>query len=135
MPWELQSVGKNRYNVVKQSDGKVVGHNLPKKRASAMMSALYANVKEPIKNALAFFSSTAGYPKGVDMKVAKKVDLIVLPRAVEGTNCGNCKWVDGTGSKMNCDNPEVKQPVTDRLCCALWDRSDIKRPWGKQAKL
>ena len=104
MPWELQSVGKNRYNVVKQSDGKVVGHNLPKKRASAMMRALYANVKEPIKNALAFLSSTAGYPKGVDMKVAKKVDLIVLPRAVEGTNCGNCKWVDGTGSKMNCDS-------------------------------
>lgn len=92
-------------------------------------------LRDPVKNALAFLAAAAGYPKGVDMKVAKKVDLIVLPRSVEGTNCGNCKWKRGTGDKMRCDNPEVEQSVTDRLCCALWDRTDIKRPWGKQAKL
>lgn len=114
----MQKTG-NRYNVVKQSDGKVVGHKLSKVRAQAMLRALYANVHNADKS----------YPAGVDMKVAKKVDLIILPGNVKGTNCGNCKWI----ANDFCENPKVKQPVNSGMCCALWDRKDIQRPWGKEA--
>lgn len=124
MPWDIQSAGNGKYNVRSQKSGKVVGHNLSKKRAKAMMRALYANVPDATTNA-------NGYPKGVNMKVAKKVDLIVLP--VSGTNCGNCKFVDKGKDGMYCDNPKVKQPVTAHLCCALWDNDGVKRPWGKEA--
>lgn len=71
---------------------------------------------------------TDGYPKGVDMKIAAKVDLIVLP--VAGTNCGNCLFFDK--KEQFCNNKKVKQPVNSGLCCSLWDNSNVKRPWGKE---
>lgn len=117
MPWKLQKTG-DKYNVVKKDGGRVVGRSLSKARAAAMLRALYAN--EPTMNA-------DGYPKDVDMKVAKRVDLIVLP--VAGTNCGNCRWFDA--KEGYCENKKVKQPVTDKMCCSLWDNDKVKRPWGK----
>lgn len=123
MPWKLEKSG-DKYNVVSQKSGKVVGHKLSKKRAAAMMRALYANVPDATTNA-------SGYPKDVDMKVAKKVDLIVLP--VPGTNCGNCKFLTKTKDGLFCNNKKVKQPVTKKMCCSLWDRDDVKRPWGKES--
>lgn len=63
------------------------------------------------------------------MKVRKEVDLIDLPEEVQGTNCGNCMYVDE--DKDYCNNPNVKLPVTTRMCCALWDRKDVIRPWAR----
>lgn len=52
MPWQIKKNG-NHYNVVKESDGEIMGHKLSKQRAEAMLKALYANVhneEEPIAN-------------------------------------------------------------------------------------
>jgi hypothetical protein len=66
-----------------------------------------------------------------NMERAKKVDLITLPPDVEGTNCFNCKWVGHKkGDVRFCEQPQVKQLVNKRMCCAKWDRTDINRPWG-----
>jgi hypothetical protein len=60
---------------------------------------------------------------------AKRVDLITLPASVEGTNCGNCEYVEGTGDVLYCRHPEVRQNVTRRMCCALWDHPRAERAW------
>lgn len=49
MPWQLKKSG-DKYDVVSQRTGKTVGHKLSKKRAKAMMRALYANVPDATKN-------------------------------------------------------------------------------------
>lgn len=55
---------------------------------------------------------------------AKKVDLLTLPKNIS-TNCGNCKYfVDGF-----CRNKEIMLPVTNRMCCALWDNDGSLRSW------
>lgn len=69
----------------------------------------------------------------VDQKIAKKVDLIVLPHGVEGTNCGNCMAYKGSKGEGFCTHPSIKQWVTPRMCCAQWDRRDVKRSWGKMS--
>lgn len=63
---------------------------------------------------------------------AEQVDLVTLPVKVEGTNCGNCKFISGaqtlgvdrSGNEVSggfCNHPKVYQEVTNRMCCALWD--------------
>lgn len=64
-----------------------------------------------------------------DMKVAKKVDLITLPPDVEGTNCGNCRFI--TKENKFCTHPDVQQYVNERMCCAFWDHQMVERPWEK----
>lgn len=67
-----------------------------------------------------------------DMSAAQAVDLITLPDQVDGTNCSNCKFVrildPGLGTAF-CTNPQVKQDVTSRMCCALWDAPGTYRAW------
>lgn len=58
---------------------------------------------------------------------AKRVDLITLPEGITGTNCFNCKYIKDS----YCVHPEVDQPVTERMCCALWDAEGTKRAWEK----
>lgn len=58
---------------------------------------------------------------------ARKVDLIVLPEKIKGTNCGNCEYFD-SATKW-CNHSQVTQNVTDRMCCALWDAPGTKRKW------
>lgn len=68
-----------------------------------------------------------------DMERAKKADLITLPPAIKGTNCFNCKYIsdkDGLEKGLGyCKHPKVKQYVTNRMCCALWDSSGSIRAW------
>lgn len=64
-----------------------------------------------------------------DMAKSKKVDLITLPMNVLGTNCGNCKFINE--EKNFCTHDDVQLPVTERMCCALWDNEGVKRPWKK----
>jgi hypothetical protein len=65
-----------------------------------------------------------------EMERAKEADLVTLPEQVTGTNCANCKWVEGNF----CKNPKVNQDLKDsapRMCCALWDAEGTKRAWEK----
>lgn len=66
---------------------------------------------------------------------AKASDLIVLPDEIEGTNCSNCKYFsyDDSQDTAVCVNPEVDQPVDDRMCCALWDADGAERVWELQS--
>lgn len=57
---------------------------------------------------------------------ARRADLVTLPEGTEGTNCGNCKFVEDGGY---CGNPKVDQPVNDHMCCALWDADGTQRAW------
>lgn len=67
----------------------------------------------------------------VDPKIAQRIDLTVLPGGVEGKNCGNCEYFEKSGDMGWCQNPEVKQWVTARMCCSLWDHPQMKRSWKK----
>ena len=87
-----------------------------------------------LPNSVKQVAARSGYPQCVDMAVAKRVDLIVLPNGVPGTNCANCKFVSQGPQGMLCKNPRVMQPVGPRMCCALWDNAGVVRPWGKQVE-
>jgi hypothetical protein len=59
----------------------------------------------------------------------KKVDLITLP--VEGTNCGNCMFFRESNEKGVgfCIHEQVREWVNNKMCCALWNNSGVKRKW------
>jgi hypothetical protein len=60
----------------------------------------------------------------------KHADLITLPVSVEGTNCGNCKFVSlNKAGAGHCAHPEVRHEVNRRMCCKFWDNSGVKRQW------
>lgn len=61
------------------------------------------------------------------MARAEKADLLTLPEDVSGTNCANCKFMDMKNGY--CLHPKVDQPVTARMCCALWDAQGCYRAW------
>lgn len=67
-----------------------------------------------------------------DMAASQAVDMITLPEGVEGTNCGNCQFVrvldPGLGTGF-CTNPQVKQDVTSRMCCNMWNAPGTYRAW------
>lgn len=59
---------------------------------------------------------------------AARVDLIVLPPTISGTNCGNClHFKDGY-----CTHPDIRLPVTERNCCILWDAEGVGRVAGNE---
>jgi len=60
---------------------------------------------------------------------AARTDLVTLPLDVEGTNCGNCRFVTGGNPIAFCLHPSVWQAVTARMCCALWDATGTRRSW------
>jgi hypothetical protein len=53
-----------------------------------------------------------------ELQRAKNVDLITLPLDIDGTNCGNCKYI----KERYCTHPRVRQDVNNRMCCVLWSR-------------
>ena len=60
----------------------------------------------------------------------KKYDLITLPKDVSGTNCSNCKFVTNIKNGVGfCDNKKIKEHVTARNCCVLWDAKGVIRSW------
>ncbi len=69
-----------------------------------------------------------------EQKIAKKVDLITLPKSVEGTNCSNCLYVQILDAKKGlgfCTHKDILLPVTAKMCCALWNNKDAERSWKK----
>lgn len=65
---------------------------------------------------------------------AKKADLLTLPKKVDGTNCGNCKFVKILHEEKGegfCTHKDVRLPVTSRMCCALWNADGSSRSWEK----
>ena len=76
-------------------------------------------------NALSISKAETGVDNKAKLMRAEKVDLITLPEAIKGTNCGNCEYMDSG----YCDNPKVDQKVNERMCCALWDNKDVRRSW------
>jgi hypothetical protein len=71
-----------------------------------------------------------------ELNRAKKADLVTLPRRLLGTNCGNCRFVKVIGKEEgitfgNCLHPKVAQIVSERMCCAFWDATGVKRAWKK----
>lgn len=75
----------------------------------------------PLKKSADLFQE----PSPGSINRARNTDLITLPEGVKGTNCGNCMYVQ----EGYCIHPEVDQPVTERMCCALWDHSEAIRSW------
>lgn len=64
---------------------------------------------------------------------AHHVDLVTLPKDVEGTNCYNCKWISSSKSKMAmCTHPKVRQLVNERMCCILWSHDGEYRPFKRE---
>ena len=69
----------------------------------------------------------------VNKDVAMRHDLIVLPPEVEGTNCGNCEYYEKQDDTIGyCAHKEIRQWVTPRMCCNLWDHGKIKRAWKRK---
>lgn len=105
------------------------------RRMSELRLALQAFAKTLSEGA----SPDIKYPKnnrgGIDpidsaaKAVAKRVDLITLPPGVSGTNCANCKYARTVKGGHFCEHKDVQQPITPRMCCALWDNQGVQRPF------
>lgn len=63
------------------------------------------------------------------VKLAQRADLGTLPLSVQGTNCGNCLYIQPTDTEpfLYCNHPQVRQLVTGRMCCAFWDHPGYLR--------
>jgi hypothetical protein len=68
--------------------------------------------------------------EGSRLERAKAADLVTLPENVEGTNCGNCQFVD-LKTKF-CNHEKVLQTVSPRMCCIFWNAPGTKREWVKE---
>lgn len=64
---------------------------------------------------------------------AKEADLVTLPKSIEGTNCGNCKFIRKQEEDGFCTHPKVQMVVNNRMCCALWDNNHLLRSFGKKS--
>ncbi len=62
-----------------------------------------------------------------EAKRAAEADLITLPKKVEGTNCFNCAFITGKGAVRYCRHPNIRQNVSIKNCCALWDAHGVIR--------
>lgn len=64
---------------------------------------------------------------------ALKADLVILPKNVPGTNCGNCRFVqkDTCEPGLFCTHPKVKMHVTAKMCCKFWDAEGTDRSLQK----
>ncbi len=68
-------------------------------------------------------------------KIAKKVDLLTLPKGVEGTNCFNCVFIKKYDNHTGfCINKDIQLPVTSKMCCALWYGEGSFRSWEDHKK-
>lgn len=79
-------------------------------------------------------NENGGYEySGKALETARAVDLITLPKDIEGTNCAerNCMY-----AKDNvCIHPRILLPITDRMSCSWYDNENIIRPWGKPVEI
>lgn len=59
-----------------------------------------------------------------DMAAAEGAGLKTLPTEVEGASCGTCVHFRALNPELGsgfCTNPGVKQDVTNRMFCSLWE--------------
>ena len=59
-----------------------------------------------------------------DLQAAEAAGLKTLPLEVEGASCGNCIHFRALNPELGsgfCTNPGVKQDVTNRMLCSLWE--------------
>ena len=59
-----------------------------------------------------------------EMAAAQGVDLLTLPKNVEGASCKSCRFykiLDKQSGMGMCQNPNVMLEVTDRMHCNQWD--------------
>lgn len=59
-----------------------------------------------------------------DLQAAEAAGLKTLPTEVEGASCGNCVHFRALNPELGsgfCTNPGVKQDVTNRMICTLWE--------------
>lgn len=67
-----------------------------------------------------------------DMDAAAAVGLMTLPPDVEGASCANCVYFRPLDPDLGagfCTNPQVKQDVTDRMLCSVWENAGAHRPY------
>lgn len=56
---------------------------------------------------------------------ASSAELVTFPKDVEGSNCANCRYVNG----QFCEHPKMGIPLLDgapNMCCDYWDRPGTK---------
>lgn len=59
-----------------------------------------------------------------DQQAALASNLVTLPMDVEGANCLSCahfRQLDADMGTGFCTNPQLKQDVTSRMVCAMWE--------------
>lgn len=56
---------------------------------------------------------------------AKEADLVVLPKDIAGTKCGNCMYFRSEDSF--CFHKAVMQNVKPHWCCIYWDAPGVER--------
>lgn len=67
-----------------------------------------------------------------DLDVAASVGLLTLPSEESGASCANCSYfrlLDGSLGSGFCTNPQVKQDVTVRMLCSVWEHEGSRRPY------
>jgi hypothetical protein len=70
-----------------------------------------------------------------ELKRAKKVDLITMPRDIDGTNCFNCKFIRDKKERVGyCSHKDVSQDVNKRMCCVRWSRTGEYRQFHGRNK-
>ncbi len=67
-----------------------------------------------------------------DMDAAAAVGLLTLPKEETGASCSNCvhfRLLDPAMGAGFCTNPQVKQDVTVRMLCSVWENQGAHRPY------
>lgn len=67
-----------------------------------------------------------------DLDVAASVGLMTLPKEETGASCSNCvyfRMLDPALGAGFCTNPQVKQDVTVRMLCSVWENEGAHRPY------
>jgi hypothetical protein len=69
-------------------------------------------------------------PARTSLERARDADLVTLPPDIPGTNCANCKHIDGN----ICRHKLVAQVLDNpkHQCCIYWDRPGTKRAWERR---
>jgi hypothetical protein len=81
------------------------------------------NANASVLNMFVHYNDHGGVdaPTEKDLKRAKEVDLITLPKKIRGTNCFNCRFIRNKMLRHGkCSHPKVDQDVNERMCCVLW---------------
>lgn len=66
-----------------------------------------------------------------DQQAAAAVNLVTLPIEVEGASCLNCmhfRQLDQDLGAGFCTNPQLKQDVTSRMVCSVWEHPGSHNP-------